>query len=494
MSENPKPIKMAIESLSREELIKKLEIKKQKANERQRKYREDQKEKNPNYFKEKAEYQKNLYKKEKELLGVLTKVEHLKITLQNDIKTKKPDIKPSEEPIEEPIIEPEYNIKPELNVKYDNGMILLDMTYFKDINYNIIKKPYWQKGIYNTEEQLKKAKALSDSRIKIHITKLSVIYNEYFNIPFDEKIKELIIKVLKGERLSTDELEYIKTHDDFFSDTKNFLKHIKYLAKEFIENPRKKDTNASLNTFNDYIKHLTNILSRIEYDEDIKKNYNILSNLISHFEYIYKCFKKHNIVTKDENGNYQTINYGNNEKTKELMDTNDTLTIEEKALAACYLLFPTRRIEEYQYLKLTNDINKTKNLKFNYLLIDENNNIKCFVFNKYKTYKTYKTQIYNLEEYNDLKQYLNPHITTVNNDEIIFKTVKTNKMYDQSNFSNKLKKIFTSIFKTSLTLDNIRSASETYNNNTPGRTMQQREEFSLMMGHSLTTGMSYSKF
>jgi hypothetical protein len=519
-----KPIKMAIESLTPEELKQKLEIKRRKANERQRKFRADQKAKNPDYLKEKAEYQKELRIKEKEIYGIISKVEQVKINIQNDIQTqgaketKKPtalaDTEITEEPVaketkklivdteitEEPDIPkvpdvPENTINPELYVKYDNGMILLDMTYFKDINYNIIKNPYWQKATYNTEEELIEAKALSETRIKTHITKLSVIYNEYFDIPFDPKIKDYTVKILQGHRLSKAELKYIKTNDDFFADTDNFLKHIKYFAKQFIVNPRKKgcnDAKPSLNTFNDYLKHLTNILSRVEYDEDVKNNYNILSNIVSHFENIYKCFKKHNIITTDENGNDKTIDYGNYEKTKELMDTNETLTVEEKALAACYLLFPTRRVEEYQHLKLSKDINKTKDLKHNYLVVDEDNNIKSFVFNKYKTYKTYKSQTYNLDEYNDLKTYLNPHILTVNENDYIFKTAKTNKMYDQSNFSSKLKKIFTSIFKISLTLDNVRSASETYNNNTPGRTLHQREQFSLMMGHALSTGMGYT--
>jgi hypothetical protein len=505
-----KPIKMAIESLTPEELKQKLEIKKRKANERQRKFRADQKAKNPDYLKEKAEYQKDLRDKEKEIFGIISKTEQVKINIQNDInnqgakETKKTIVPVDNEITEEETIkpeehnepnEPENAINPELYVKYDNGMILLDMTYFKDINYNIIKKPYWQKAIYNTEEELIEAKSLPEPRIKTHITKLAVIYNEYFDIPFDEKIKDYTVKILQGHRLSKTELNYIKTNDDFFTDTDNFLKHIKHLAKQFIENPRKKgcnDAKPSLNTFNDYLKHLTNILSRVEYDEDVKTNYNILSNVVSHFEYIYKCFKKHNILTTDEKGNDKTIDYGNMEKTKELMDVPETLTVEEKALAACYLLFPTRRVEEYQHLKLSKDINKTKDIKHNYLVVDDDNNIKYFVFNKYKTYKTYKTQTYDLEEYNDLKQYLRPHILTVNENDYIFKTGKTNKMYDQSNFSTKLKKIFTKIFKISLTLDNIRSASETFNNNTPGRTMHQREKFSLMMGHALTTGMGYS--
>ena len=82
MSENPKkPIKMGIESLTAEELIEKLAIKKKKASERQRKFREEQKVKNPNYYKDRAEYQKAMRNKEKE---IYTKA---KISVNTDIKT-----------------------------------------------------------------------------------------------------------------------------------------------------------------------------------------------------------------------------------------------------------------------------------------------------------------------------------------------------------------------------------------------------------------------
>jgi hypothetical protein len=81
MSENPeKPIKMGIETLTTEELMEKLAIKKKKASERQRKFREEQKVKNPNYYKERAEYQKNLRNKEKE---IYTKAKNKPV---NDIK------------------------------------------------------------------------------------------------------------------------------------------------------------------------------------------------------------------------------------------------------------------------------------------------------------------------------------------------------------------------------------------------------------------------
>jgi hypothetical protein len=76
-----KTIKMGIESLSLPELLEKIAIKKKKASERQRKFREEQKVKNPNYYKERAEYQKAMRNKEK---AIYTQA---KISVKTDIKT-----------------------------------------------------------------------------------------------------------------------------------------------------------------------------------------------------------------------------------------------------------------------------------------------------------------------------------------------------------------------------------------------------------------------
>ena len=87
MSENlEKSIKMGIESLTTEELMEKLAIKKKKANERQRKFREEQKVKNPNYYKERAEYQKALRNKEKD---IYTKAKNKPV---NDIKNAEKEV------------------------------------------------------------------------------------------------------------------------------------------------------------------------------------------------------------------------------------------------------------------------------------------------------------------------------------------------------------------------------------------------------------------
>jgi hypothetical protein len=490
-----KTIKMGIESLSLVELLEKIAIKKKKASERQRKFREEQKVKNPNYYKDRAEYQKKLRNKEKEILEEKVKIEKVIIDPNGAKETVKPVIIPKDD--KEVINDVDVQNVPigtvELEIEHYNGIVLLKMSYFKIIKYDITKKPYWQKGIYNTEEELKKAKALSQTVIKNHITKITVINEEYYKKAIDDKVKELYVKILEGNSITEEELKYLKENDNYFKEPDTFLKSIKLFAKEFIKNPRKKgcvDTKPSLNTFINYLKPITNILSRVEKDEDIRKNYTMISNIISNLDSIYIKFRKKNIMTIDKNGNKKVIDYGDVDKTKELMDTNEALTIEEKALAACYLLFPTRRIEDYQHLKLANDINETKDTNNNYLVVDAKN-IKWFVFNKHKTAKDYNSQIYNIEDNKDLEQYLKPHILNISDNAYIF--VKANKkIYNESEMSLKLKKIFTKIFKIELTLDNIRSSAENYNN-TKGRTVEQREQFSLMMGHSLLTGMNYQK-
>jgi hypothetical protein len=490
-----KTIKMGIESLSLAELLEKIAIKKKKASERQRKFREEQKVKNPNYYKDRAEYQKKLRNKEKEILEEKVKIEKVIIDPNGAKETVKPVIIPKDD--KEVINDVDVQNVPigtvELEIEHYNGIVLLKMSYFKIIKYDITKKPYWQKGIYNTEEELKKAKALSQTVIKNHITKITVINEEYYKKAIDDKVKELYVKILEGNSITEEELKYLKENDNYFKEPDTFLKSIKLFAKEFIKNPRKKgcvDTKPSLNTFINYLKPITNILSRVEKDEDIRKNYTMISNIISNLDSIYIKFRKKNIMTIDKNGNKKVIDYGDVDKTKELMDTNEALTIEEKALAACYLLFPTRRIEDYQHLKLANDINETKDTNNNYLVVDAKN-IKWFVFNKHKTAKDYNSQIYNIEDNKSLEQYLKPHILNISDNAYIF--LKGNKkIYNESEMSLKLKKIFTKIFKIELTLDNIRSSAENYNN-TKGRTVEQREQFSLMMGHSLLTGMNYQK-
>ena len=46
-----------------------------------------------------------------------------------------------------------------------------------------------------------------------------------------------------------------------------------------------------------------------------------------------------------------------------------------------YTMFPPRRNQDYQYMKVVKTESQAKNTDFNYLILDS----KQFVFNKYKT-------------------------------------------------------------------------------------------------------------
>ena len=453
---------------------------------RARNFRANQLLNNPDFLNKKAQYAKDQRLKEKQLLEAnVEKVKELK-TIRAKQEQKGNKIPTSNIPIikpQKPVIIPKQPIKKETKISdkegiyYDEtGMILLSMSYFQNIDYSISRIPKW------TKDDNKK---LTDSVIKESIQKLKIIYEEYFEIPFTPELNDIIIKILKGDIIAQTDIMYLKYHDDFLA-SPDFKNHMEFLARKYTENPR--SGKPSLNTFITYINPIVNVISRIDHI-DFKKNYETVSNIMTHLKNIYTTFKKHNIMKIDQNGNKKKIDYGNTEYIKKSIDKTD-LTTENKALAALYLLFPTRRIKDYQLMKKTTDINDTTDLNNNYLLVDTDNNIISFTFNNHKTYKTYKTQVYDITEYKDLNSYLKPHIDKKNNGDYLF-SVKDNKPLVESSFSHRLKKLFTKIFTITLTLDDVRACSESYNMNTPGRTTNQKEQYSIMMGHSLETGMSY---
>lgn len=156
---------------------------------------------------------------------------------------------------------------------------------------------------------------------------------------------------------------------------------------KYIKNSR--GDRPSFNTFISYLKPIVNVLSRIDHI-DIINNYRIAINMMNYLNNITLSYKKQNIMNIDALGDIKKVEYGNKHYIKESIN-NCTLKNEERALAACYLFFPTRRIEDYQYMKMTNIIENVTDTENNYFVVDDGNKIKTFVFNKYKTSKTYNT-------------------------------------------------------------------------------------------------------
>ena len=444
-----------------EEKIAKLIKTRALANERQKVFRANQKATDPEFLAKKAEYEKDRRAKEKlknadAIAAVKAEREALKAAKQ---KVKKPDA-----------------VKEVDNIYTDeNDMILLNMKYYDDINYTMITPtPAWKtNGI----------KGLGSCEVDVHIKKISIIYEDYLLKPFD-LIKPFIKEVLDGVTLSDDNKKYIKENDDFLGNTKDFKENILKLTEAFILKPR--GYKPALNTFMNYLKPLLNVLSRIE-DEDTTKNYLILSNILRHFKNIYNDYKAKNIVKTDADGNKLIIDYNDSEGIDKAIKEN-LESLKDKALAGCYLYFPTRRVVDYQYMKVVRYLKDTKSFDNNYLVIDKNGKLKYFVFNKHKTYTKFKKQQYDLKENKALQEVLGPYVITIGVNELLFPNTKGE--IDQ-NFTNTSSDIFTKMYKKPLTITSIRNSAETFNNNTPGRSLEVKTKFSNMMGHTQEQGMAY---
>lgn len=440
----------------------------------------------PDFLKKKAEYAKKQRSKFMATPEIIAVVNDIK-KVENDKQIKKGNkipkeyVKPSAPKILKETIEPKKQQELIQNkMHYDEkGVLLLNMTYFKDIDYSPVPIPLWKKT---------NNKALTVNVIKDHLQKINIIYKEYFKIGYDDEVNNILIKVLKGDNLEAKDLLYLKYNDDFFASSE-FKKHIEFFAIKFIESPR--TIRPSLNTFISYLKPIVNVLSRIETAE-IYKNYITASNILKHLSNVSVSFKKENIMKTDDNDNKKTIDYGNKENLKESIDKS-ALTVEEKALSALYLFLPPRRLEDYRNMIYKNTYDPAFMCRKEHNYLNNHDGISSIVFNKHKTDKTYKDQMYNITENNDLNKYLKPHTDTLKDGDYLFKIKKGNRPIDQANFSKKAKRIFTKIFKINLTVDDIRSSAESWNINTPGRTMNEQEAFSLKMGHSLVMGLSYVK-
>jgi hypothetical protein len=357
----------------------------------------------------------------------------------------------------------------------ENDVILLNMKYFDDINYTMVTPtPAWKtSGI----------KGLSADVVDVHILKISIIYKDYLLKRFD-LIKPFIKEVLDGVTLSDDNKKYIKENDDFLGNTKDFKENILKFAEAFILNPR--GYKPALNTFVNYLKPLLNVLSRIE-DEDTTKNYLILSNMLKHFKDIYERYKAKNIVKTDADGNKLIIDYNDSEEIDKAIKEN-LESLKDKALAGCYLYFPTRRVVDYQYMKVVRYVKDSKSIDNNYLVIDKKGKLKYFVFNKHKTFASSKSHQYDLKENKALQEVLGPYAINIGVNELLFPNTKCE--IDQ-NFSNTSSEIFTKMYKKPLTITSIRNSAETFNNNTTGRSLEVKTKFSNMMGHTQEQGMAY---
>lgn len=181
----------------------------------------------------------------------------------------------------------------------------------------------------------------------------------------------------------------------------------------------------------------------------------------------------------------------NLDRTTIINNIENIQNINDKLLYSLYTLIPARRLEWRKIFIKYNELNI--NDKHNYIIIGDE--IKC-IFNDYKTYKIYKKQIllitddflikliYDYIKHNFLKE----------NDLLFSQETHKNKEIAESNFSQKLKDLFYSVYKIPICLRFIRISHIVYfiklNPNPP---LTLRKKFSTQMGHSIEEQLRYNK-
>lgn len=154
---------------------------------------------------------------------------------------------------------------------------------------------------------------------------------------------------------------------------------------------------------------------------------------------------------------------------------------DDKYLISClYTLIPPRRIKDYSNMYYITSKNNKKEKSKNYFCLKE----KCFIFNNYKTNKTYGEQIIKINDelFKILEKYVNKY--KKKNGDILLDI--NNDKYD-----NKIKRLL----KDSLGcgVDNLRHSFISYTYSNQLLSIQEIQELSNLMGHSIKTHLGYRK-
>ena len=167
--------------------------------------------------------------------------------------------------------------------------------------------------------------------------------------------------------------------------------------------------------------------------------------------------------------------------------------IKDKALFAIYTLQPPRRVEDFQFMKLTTEQYPTKqtNLNLNYCIL-VNGTPKQFIYNNYKTYSTFGQQIIDIN--NDLATILEEYIqyNKIKIGEYLF-GLPRDRRESNTNFSKHITTLFSNVFgQSAISCRWIRISFATYLS-TLQLSLKQREKYSFMMAHSVQTNLGYVK-
>jgi len=393
------------------------------------------------------------------------------------------------------------NTKKDLEKKLENINIpivkppmKLSRVSITDINKNVT--PTWLTELIKAypnyiigDKNYIKYRAISDNSIKPDINVIISLMKNMYNTKPSIDLKRVLTLLFNGYEIKQD-IKFINTELSFLN---------KENIHSFIEKLEEQYTN--INSLNKIVRVLTNITSRIEsYDYQ----YQFLSNICINISKLYIKQKGDNLINEKDKNIFEVIknrggwDYLNIELNNNLIQNND-LSFEEQAIASLFLLTPPRRLD-HQYLILTDKPETELNDKmFNYLIMKDDVPFK-FVYNRYKTEskggrikkEILGQQIFNV--YDSVIPYLKQHI--------IKNKIKLNNYLFGSNkyttpnksFGKKITIVMLKIYKVdNITSTVIRQVAAIYNQNTPNRSTNTKNQFALEMGHSENTNQLYSK-
>ena len=306
-------------------------------------------------------------------------------------------------------------------------------------------------------------KGVSPDNVAKYINIINNVHHTYIDKTLDD---DILTKVFNGSYDKNDE-KYISKNIDYIT-TKKIDAFIDYLKKTY--------TNS--NTLRNYLMPYIIITS---YIKKYKVSYQLLSKLNIQCSNIYTEVRSQNILIDT-----QKIISFNPIKINEILNDNSNFPdAKYKIIYAIYTLIVPRRAE-IASLILTDILNIDELNDDNYLVIDKNGY--KLVFNKYKTSKKFHKQI--IEVPIQLKQIIDEYIKEYN--VVLGNPLFSNKNLPISNacMGALVKKVFSAIFNTPLTINDIRMSASTYNDSL-NLSLANDIAFAVQMAHAYILDKQY---
>lgn len=351
-----------------------------------------------------------------------------------------------------------------------------------------IKKtiPKWREGLQAnaTQEQIQAAKKLSPSTIAKHISTISVVYRLVLKIPFENEVKTLIRQILQGQSLSADELRNVKKLMPMISNVDAVIKLANQVQAYY----------KSENSVRTNLTPFVNVLSRLP--DSFDKQYQELTGITSVQAKNYSEERDENVVEAADEGKIFNFN-----PTAVKKVINDRLSdTEDKAIAACYALQAPRRLQDFQYMIITDEpVSRCNDTAYNYLVMVDNVPSR-FVYLKYKTSEDFGKQDFEVND--DILPYLTDYLKDKRFDFLpikskmyLFGTPKKSRKSPLTNFSQKVSGVFQQMYGENIGVRWIRASASTRINNRKDiqLNLRERKEYARRMAHSRATSEQYEK-